>query len=141
MLPDLLRELLDARSYAVLGTVNPDGGPQSSVIWATYDGDEVVFSTILGRRKTRNMERDPRVSLCVYDRTDPYRYVELRGTVTMTTDGGPELIQRLSATYDGEAFTEGKPTNVRVDAGSHRPTSSSTDRAGDPVHGFVQYGR
>jgi PPOX class probable F420-dependent enzyme len=114
MLPDLLRELLDGRSYAVLSTINPDGGPQSSVIWATYDGDDVVFSTILGRRKTRNMERDPRVSLCVYDRADPYRYVEVRGMVTLTTDGGPELIQRLSLLYDGEPFTEGKPTNVRV---------------------------
>jgi PPOX class probable F420-dependent enzyme len=114
MLPDLLRDLLDARAFAVLSTINPDGSPQSSVIWATYDGDEVVFSTILGRRKTRNMERDPRVSLCVYDRADPYRYVEVRGTVSMTTEGGPELIQRLSLAYDGEPFTEGKPTNVRV---------------------------
>src|SRR6516165_7748940 len=78
MLPDLLRDLLDARAFAVLSTINPDGSPPSSVIWATYDGDEVVFSTILGRRKTRNMERDPRVSLCVYDRADPYRYVEVR---------------------------------------------------------------
>jgi PPOX class probable F420-dependent enzyme len=110
----LLRELLDAKAFAVLATVNPDGGPQSSVIWATYDGEDVIFSTILGRRKTLNMQRDPRVSLCVYDPADPYRYVEIRGRVSMTRDGGPELIQRLSQHYGGEPFQESDPGNIRV---------------------------
>jgi PPOX class probable F420-dependent enzyme len=114
MLPNVLRELLDARAFATLSTVNSDGSPQSSVIWATYEDDHVVFSTILGRRKTRNMQRDPRVSLCVYDPAHAYRYVEVRGTVSLTEDGGPELIQQLSLAYDGEAFTEGNPANVRV---------------------------
>ena len=113
-LPAELRDLLDAKAFAVLSTINPDGSPQSSVIWATYEGDEVIFSTILGRRKTRNMSRDPRVSLCVYDRADAYRYVEVRGTVAMTQQGGLELIERLSQAYDGAPFTESNPANVRV---------------------------
>ena len=114
MLPNVLRELLDARAFATLSTVNSDGSPQSSVIWATYEGDDLIFSTILGRRKTRNMSRDPRVSLCVYDLANPYSYVEVRGAVTMTQEGGPELIERLSQAYDGRTFTESSPANVRV---------------------------
>jgi PPOX class probable F420-dependent enzyme len=113
-LPGELRDMLDAKAFAVLSTVNADGSPQSSVIWATYEGDEVIFSTILGRRKTRNMSRDPRVSLCVYDLANPYSYVEVRGTVAMTQEGGPELIERLSQAYDGRTFTESNPANVRV---------------------------
>ena len=113
-LPELARRLLDANVFVVLGTVNPDGAPQSSVIWAKRDGDEVVFSTIRGRRKTLNMERDPRVSLCAYDPVDPYHYIEIRGTVTLTEDGGPDLIQELSMRYDGVRFTESDPANVRV---------------------------
>jgi PPOX class probable F420-dependent enzyme len=113
-LPDLARSLLDGNVFVVLTTINPNGGPQSSVIWAKRDGDEVVFSTILGRRKTRNMQRDPRVSLCFYDPKDPYWYVELRGTVTMTQGGGPELIEELSQRYTGQSFREGSPSNVRV---------------------------
>jgi PPOX class probable F420-dependent enzyme len=113
-LPALPRELLDKRAFVVLSTVNVDGSPQSSVIWATYEGDEILFSTILGRRKTRNMQRDPRVSLCAYDPADPYTYVEVRGTVSMTTEGGDELIERLSQAYDGKPFREGHPDNVRV---------------------------
>src|SRR5436190_18114140 len=111
---DTLRELLDRRAFLVLSTINPDGGPQSSVIWGRYDGGDVVFSTIRGRRKTRNMERDPRVSICVYDPADPYRYVEVRGTVTLTEEGGPELIDELSRAYDGKPWVEKNPDNVRV---------------------------
>jgi PPOX class probable F420-dependent enzyme len=113
-LSDLARRLLDERTFAVLSTINPDGAPQSSVIWVTRDGDQVVFSTIRGRRKTRNMERDPRVNVTLYDPADPYRYVEIRGSVSLTEDGGPELIQELSHKYDGEPFAEGHPDNVRV---------------------------
>ena len=113
-LPDLAVQLLDGNAFWVLSTVNADGSPQSSVIWAKRDGDEIVFSTILGRRKTRNMQRDPRVSLLAYDPADPYRYVEVRGAVSLTEKGGPELIQELSQKYDGTPFTEGHPDNVRV---------------------------
>src|ERR1043165_6814557 len=93
---ETLRELLDRRAFLVISTVNPDGGPQSSVIWGKHDAGDLVFSTIRGRRKTRNMERDPRVSVCVYDPADPYRYVEVRGTVSLVEEGGPELIDELT---------------------------------------------
>ena len=120
-LPSVLTTLLEANTFVVLSTINPDGAPQSSVIWAKLDAGEIVFSTIRGRRKTRNMERDPRISLCLYDPADPYRYVEVRGTVALTEDGGPELIQELSQRYDGTDFQEGNPANVRV-VGRVRPT-------------------
>jgi PPOX class probable F420-dependent enzyme len=114
MLPDLLNTLLDHNTFFVLTTSGRDGAPQSSVIWATRQEDEIVFSTIRGRVKTRNMERDPRVSLCAFDPADPYRYVQVQGTVSMTEEGGPELIQELSLKYDGADFREGNPANIRL---------------------------
>ncbi len=113
-LPDLAQRLIDSHAFATIGTINPDGSPQNSVIWIKREGDTVMFSTILGRRKTRNMERDPRVSILLFDPQDPYSYVEIRGMVSMTKDGGPELIQELSMLYDGKPFTEKNPANVRV---------------------------
>ena len=114
MLPDLLATLLDHNTFFVLTTNGRDGAPQSSVIWAKREDDEIVFSTIRGRVKTRNMERDPRISLCAFDPADPYRYVQVQGTVSMTEEGGPELIQELSRSYDGADFVEGNPANVRL---------------------------
>lgn len=114
MLPDLAKKLIDSQTFASLSTLNPDGAPQSSVIWVTREGDTVVFSTILGRQKTKNMQLDPRISILLFDREDPYTYAEIRGSVTMTEEGGPELIQELSHLYDGKPFVEKNPANVRV---------------------------
>jgi PPOX class probable F420-dependent enzyme len=113
-LTDAAKRLLDSNTFAIISTVNPDGGPQSSVVWVKRDGDDVLFSTIQGRRKTLNMERDPRVSICMYDPADPYLYVEIRGPVSMTTEGGRELINELSLRYSGEDFHVEPPENVRV---------------------------
>ena len=77
-LNDEIRRLLDGRHFAVLATINPDGGPQTSAMWVGRDGDEVLFSTVAGRRKHRNLERDPRASVTVIDSEHPYNYVASR---------------------------------------------------------------
>ena len=74
-LNDEIRRLLDGRHFAVLATINPDGGPQTSAMWVARDGDDVLFSTVAGRRKHRNLQRDPRASVTVIDSEDPYNYV------------------------------------------------------------------
>ena len=66
--------LLHGRNYAVLATVNPDGSPQTSVVWVGRDGGDLLFSTVEGRVKHRNMLRDPRVSVTVIDSADPENY-------------------------------------------------------------------
>ena len=106
--------LLDGRNYAVLATVNPDGSPQTSVMWVGRDGSDLLFSTVEGRVKHRNMLRDPRVSVTVIDSADPENYVELRGRVSITPDTGRQLDTRLSWKYDGKDPGEDRPGAVRV---------------------------
>ncbi|MCW2540306.1 MAG: pyridoxamine 5-phosphate oxidase [Frankiales bacterium] len=114
-LPDKAKQLLDAANFVVVATSNTDGSPQSSVLWATYDGDDVLLSTTQGRKKETNWLNDPRTSVLILDREDPYTYVEVRGTVAMTTEGGPELIESLSQKYTGGPYTNDEGTdNVRV---------------------------
>src|SRR5215469_5541269 len=106
--------LLDERNYAVLATVNPDGSPQTSVMWIERDGSDLQMSTIEGRVKHRNMVHDPRVSVIVIDSADPENYVELRGWVTMTPDIGLQVDNRLSWKYDGRDKPADRPGAVRV---------------------------
>lgn len=113
-LPDNVRRLVDGNTFAVVSTINSDGSPQSTVVWVKRDGDDILFSTIRGRRKTRNMERDPRVSICAYDPADPYVYFTVDGTVSLVEEGGRELIEELSQKYDGRSFTFNPPEQVRV---------------------------
>ncbi|GAA2827394.1 PPOX class F420-dependent oxidoreductase [Nonomuraea rubra] len=113
VLPEDARLLLDAPNFATVTSLNPDGAPQSTVVWVRTDGDDVLFSTAKGRRKPRNFERDPRASLLVIDPVDPYRYVEVRGRVTMTPDPEGALIEELSQKYQGTSWTD-KPGTERI---------------------------
>ena len=100
-LNDTVRRLLDEPNPAVLATINADGSPQTSVVWVGREGDELVISSARGRRKDRNIRRDPRVSLSVYDQEDPQTYVEIRGRASVTEDTGRALAVRLAEHYEG----------------------------------------
>ncbi|MFB7127755.1 PPOX class F420-dependent oxidoreductase [Kitasatospora xanthocidica] len=113
-LADKVKELLDSTSFAVVSTIQPDGGPQASVVWVKRDGDDILFSTVEGRRKHLNLVRDPRVSLVINDKDNPYEYFEARGEATLTTEGGRELIDELSRKYLGKDYTFDGPEAVRV---------------------------
>jgi PPOX class probable F420-dependent enzyme len=118
MLSDAARRIIDDVNPAVLATINPDGSPQTSVVWIGRDGDEVLISTAAGRRKDKNLRRDPRVSLSVFDRNDPERYVEIRGTATVTEDAGRALAVALAEKYEGpgagQEYLDLPPEVVRV---------------------------
>jgi len=64
---DQAREFLVSNHRAVLATHRQDGRPQLSPVLVGLDQDGwVVMSTRETAYKTRNMRRDPRVSICVF---------------------------------------------------------------------------
>src|SRR2546430_11261510 len=83
--------LLDGRNYAVLATVNPGGSPQTSAMWVGRDGSDVLFSTVAGRGKNRNMLRDPPISVSGLHSPGPENYVQLRGRVSLIPEPGRPL--------------------------------------------------
>ena len=113
MLTPQCRELLRGPNFAVITTINADGTPQQSVVWvAEHDGD-VVFSTVEGRAKHRNLVRDPRIGVLVLDRTDGYRYSQIRGIARLDSTNADALIDELSRKYTDKAWVE-KQTRPRV---------------------------
>lgn len=96
------RNLLDGRNFATVATLNPDGGPQTSVVWIMREGDTVAFSTTAARRKALNLAQDPRISLTVFETANPYHSVEIRGTADLVEDPGKSLPKALSRKYLGE---------------------------------------
>lgn len=109
------RELLDSPNFATVATLTKDGSPQTSVVWIKRDGDDVLFSTVAGRAKERHLQRDPRVSITVTNKDNPYQYSEFRGEASLTTEGGDELINELSHKYAGQDYSGDEGTdNVRV---------------------------
>ncbi len=95
-------DLVDGPPVAVLTTLMPDGGPQTTVVWCDFDGECLRVNTMRGFRKERNMRRNPRVTLLCFDPREPLRYVEVRGVVEeMTEAGALEHLDGLSLRYTG----------------------------------------
>ncbi|WP_286257672.1 PPOX class F420-dependent oxidoreductase [Streptomyces graminofaciens] len=109
-----VRELLDAKNFASVATLGPGGAPQNSVVWIKREGDTVLFSSTAGRQKIRNLERDPRVSVSVFDLANPYTSVEIRGTAEILPDEDKRLPHELSHKYLGIDPPAEKDDEVRV---------------------------
>jgi PPOX class probable F420-dependent enzyme len=93
-------DLLERPLFAHLATVRPDGAPQTSVMWYVWDGERVQFTHTSRRQKYRNMQHEPRVAFSVHDPDNPYRYVEVRGTVvSMEPDPGGAFYKSLQHRY------------------------------------------
>jgi PPOX class probable F420-dependent enzyme len=109
--------ILSGPHLSVLSTTNPDGSPQSSVIFVKPDGDDVLFSTIKGRRKTANMQRDPRVSLLVHSLPNgegEVTYAALSGPVELTDDPEGAFHQVMYDLHMGGAAAPAEPGAERL---------------------------
>ena len=91
-----------------LATVRPDGRPHLVPIWFVLDGEDLVFTTWHESVKAVNMQRDPRVSICVDEEKPPYAFVMIEGTVTITEEAQARLYwtTRIAARYMGEDLAE-----------------------------------
>ncbi|WP_217235653.1 PPOX class F420-dependent oxidoreductase [Streptomyces sp. AC555_RSS877] len=111
---DSVRALLDGKNFAAVATLGPDGAPQNSVVWIKREGDTVLFSSTDGRQKVRNLRRDPRISISVFDLANPYTSVEIRGTAEILPDEGKRLPYDLSHKYLGIDPPAEEDDEVRV---------------------------
>ena len=112
-LTDEQARLLEEPNFATVGTLNSDGSAQLTVVWIDWDGAQVLFNTAAGRAKPRNLERDPRVSVLGVDREDGYRWLAVRGSAKLTTEGADEHIDKLARKYTGEGW-QPKPGEQRL---------------------------
>jgi len=106
-LPESTYRLFDEPKDVTLITIDPDGSPHAAMVWVGRDGDDLLIGVEEKHRKTRNLRRDPRVTLVLEDdRTSPRgltQYLVLRGTAKLERDPQryKELMDRLSKKYLG----------------------------------------
>jgi PPOX class probable F420-dependent enzyme len=99
--PGVQRLLVEQKNHAVISTFEEDGSVHSTVVWADHVDGRLGVNSAVGRRWPTNLARDPRITLLVYDESNPYDYVEVRGTATGTTEGADAHIDRLAKKYLG----------------------------------------
>jgi PPOX class probable F420-dependent enzyme len=116
MLDNDVKALAQAKNFAALTTLLPDGQPMTHVMWVDADEEALLINTEVHRQKFKNVSRDPRVTVTVIDATNPYRYAEVRGRVVGTV-GGKEArdhIDQLAGKYTGQPYDPSAITSERV---------------------------
>jgi PPOX class probable F420-dependent enzyme len=126
-LTDKVRMLFDGKNFAVLSTLEPDGQPHSTVVWAKRDGDDILFALPKTRRKTANLHRDPRATVVIFDAANPYESAQLQGMASIEDDPNGMLVEDLSHKYtDGPypGFAGPNPQWVIVRITAEKVTTS-----------------
>lgn len=98
-----LQALLQGKNFATLTTIGPDGYPSTHVMWVDTDGERVLMNTEVHRQKFKNVSRDTRVAVTVWDAENPYHYGEVRGDVVEVIRGteARDHIDHVARKYTG----------------------------------------
>jgi len=107
--------LLNGLHFATVATVMPDCSPEATVVWIETDGKYIYFNTAFPRLKARNLQRDNRVAITVFDPARPYRMaLAIRGRAELITEGADAHIDELARKYTGRKFKGFRPSQTRV---------------------------
>ena len=111
-----VEQLLLGKNFASFATLMRDGSPHVAPTWVDYDGDMVLINTAAGRIKEKNVNLDKRVALSVYDSSNPYNMVTIRGKVTEITEQDADAhIDRLAKRYLGlDSYPFRSPDEKRI---------------------------
>jgi len=111
-----LQQLLQRPVICFFATTMPDGSPQMTQTWVDTDGTYILINTVEGHQKHRNVERDPRVMLCVLDPAHLEHAISIRGRVVEITKEGAELHfkQLIQRNLGQKEYRYGRPGQVRI---------------------------
>lgn len=84
---------------AVVSTVKKDGGPQSTPVYYVYDGEKLFISVTAARKKTVNVQRDPRVAVAVLAEERPFKHVQVTGRAEITNANLVDMSHRIWSTF------------------------------------------
>lgn len=110
--PDV-QQLLEQPNYAVVSTINANGAIHDTIVWISAEDGAVAVNSAIGRLWPTNLQRDPRVTVVVFESGNPYNFVEIRGTATATREGADEHIDALAKKYIGNKYPR-QPGEERV---------------------------
>ena len=104
-IPQSVRDLLATAPLGHLVTLDTDGTPHTTLTWAGFDGDDLVFATFPDEHKLESIRREPRVvvSFQANEHSGPglHPYVVIEGTGTVYEGGALEWMDHLSEFYIG----------------------------------------
>ena len=116
MIDERIRKLAQQDNFGTITTLQRDGMPSTHVMWVDADEEFILINTETGRAKFRNVKRDPRVAVTIWNKDNPYEYAEVRGRVVETVAGdvARRHIDDLSVKYLGKPYDPNAIQTERV---------------------------
>ncbi len=113
--PEIVK-LFESKNLVSFATLMKDGSPHVAPVWVDIDGNTILINTAVGRVKEKNVKRDKRVALSIFDHQNPYNMVSIRGKVVdITTEGADEHIDKLAKKYFGlDKYPYRSPDEKRI---------------------------
>lgn len=112
--PETHKDIIAKSQVVVLGTTGASGEPQVTALWFHFEDDILRMSINDNRQKAKNLRRDSRASAFFIDPENPYRTLELRGTVTVEPDPDYVFASKVGEKYGGVDMRQmDKPGEVR----------------------------
>lgn len=88
----------------VFGTIGPAGAPHQASVWFEWRDGAILIPTERGSQKWRNIERDPRVSVCIERRQGPMAVALISGIATiLDTDYSEDRVRFYQRYHGAEA--------------------------------------
>ncbi|MTD43867.1 TIGR03618 family F420-dependent PPOX class oxidoreductase [Conexibacter sp. W3-3-2] len=98
-----VRELIEAKNFAHVGTVREDGTVLVVPVWVHTDGEHVLLNSAEGRAWPANLRRTGTITVTVTNHENPYEFTSITGSLALDThEGADEHINELSKKYIGQ---------------------------------------
>jgi hypothetical protein len=116
VIPEAYADLVERPVLAHVATLGPNGEPQNNPVWFDMKDGLIRFSQTTARQKYRNVQKDGRASFSIVDPENPYRYLEIRGTLErIDPDPDYAFINLMAKKYLNEdRYPWLQPGEVRV---------------------------
>jgi len=107
------QDLLDAAGVTVVSTLTPSGAIQSTAVWFLFDEGQLKFSFSDARAKLKNLQKNATVNAYFLDPANPFRFLEVRGTVTITPDPDKSFAKKVGDKYGADIRNFDQPGDQR----------------------------
>lgn len=113
-------DILDAKCFAHVATIRPDGMISNHPVCLVWDGEHIRFSTTKARKKYRNLKANDLVALSIPDPKNAWRYLEVRGRATLEDDTDRSFIDSIAQKYmERNSYPFDRPGDERVTVTIH----------------------
>ena len=110
-LDDDVVRLARGDNLATMVTLMPDGQPQAQLTWVDTDGEVLLVNTEPQRQRWKNLQRDPRLTVLIHSKDDPWDWAEVRAGWS-----APSAARRRATTSTSSPGSTWEPTTATPSA-------------------------